>query len=68
MNGRQPSTANLYWRFICGYSSIDIPDFRHQLGFSGLTLRTGPSNSSAPILPTPDPSRRFIVEVDASDV
>ncbi len=69
--------ANFYRRFIRNFSQVALPltDFtstrtrfswssQAQTAFDSLKSRF----SSAPILTTPDPSRQFIVEVDASEV
>ena len=69
--------ANFYRRFIRDYSRIAAPltaltsskrrflwDPAAEAAFSSLKERF----SSAPILILPDPSRQFVVEVDASDV
>ncbi|KAJ8343696.1 hypothetical protein SKAU_G00310250 [Synaphobranchus kaupii] len=68
--------ANFYRRFIRNYSVIAAPltkltstalsfswNSEAQLAFERLKTRF----SSAPILCNPDPSRQFIIEVDASD-
>lgn len=69
--------ANFYRRFIRNYSSIAAPltaltsssvkflwSDSAERAFQQLKSRF----TSAPVLITPDPSRQFIVEVDASDV
>ncbi len=69
--------ANFYRRFIRNFSQVALPltdltstrtrfswSSQAQTAFESLKSRF----SSAPILTTPDPSRQFIVEVDASEV
>ncbi len=69
--------ANFYRRFIRNFSQVTLPltdltstrtrfcwSSQAQTAFESLKSRF----SSAPILTTPDPSRQFIVEVDASEV
>ncbi len=69
--------ANFYRRFIRNFSQVALPltdltstrtrfswSSQAQTAFESLKNRF----SSAPILTTPDPSRQFIVEVDASEV
>ncbi len=69
--------ANFYRRFIRGFSQIALPltnltstrwrfcwSEQAQEAFEGLKSRF----ISAPILNNPDPSRQFVVEVDASEV
>ncbi len=69
--------ANFYRRFIRGFSQIALPltnltstrwrfcwSEQTQEAFEGLKGRF----ISAPILNNPDPSRQFVVEVDASEV
>ncbi len=69
--------ANFYRRFIRNFSQVALPltdltstkkrfcwSSQAQTAFESLKSRF----ISAPILNTPDPSRQFIVEVDASEV
>ncbi|KAG1935922.1 retrotransposable element [Pimephales promelas] len=69
--------ANFYRRFIRGFSQVALPltnltstrirfcwSMQAQEAFETLKSRF----VSAPILTNPDPSRQFVVEVDASDV
>ncbi len=69
--------ANFYRRFIRNFSQVALPltdltstkkrfcwSSQAQTAFESLKSRF----TSAPILNTPDPSRQFIVEVDASEV
>ncbi len=68
--------ANFYRKFIRNFSTVAAP--LHALTSSKVTFSWTPpadaafqrlkqSFSSAPILTLPDPSRQFLVEVDASD-
>ncbi len=69
--------ANFYRRFIRNFSQVALPltdltSTRTRYGWSS-QAQTAFENLksrfvSAPILTTPDPSRQFIVEVDASEV
>lgn len=69
--------ANFYWRFIRNYSHVAAPltsltspnrlfswTLEAENAFRELKSRF----SSAPVLIQPDPSRQFVVEVDASEI
>ncbi len=69
--------ANFYRRFICNFSQLAAPltaltstkiPFRWSSAAEAAFAKLKGCFVSAPILITPDPSRQFVVEVDASEV
>uniref|UniRef100_A0A8C1EY99 Gypsy retrotransposon integrase-like protein 1 n=1 Tax=Cyprinus carpio carpio TaxID=630221 RepID=A0A8C1EY99_CYPCA len=69
--------ANFYRRFICNFSQLAAPltaltstktTFRWSDTVEVVFAKLKSCFVSAPILITPDPSRQFVVEVDASEV
>ncbi len=69
--------ANFYRRFICNYSQLAAPltgltstktTFRWSEAADAALSNLKSRFVSAPILIAPDPSRQFVVEVDASEV
>ncbi|KAI2649877.1 Transposon Tf2-6 polyprotein [Labeo rohita] len=67
--------ANFYWRFIRGFSSTAAPLTKPSRGEFHLTPEAIQAFktlchqfTTAPVLTHPDPTKPFVVEVDASDV
>ncbi|KAI2655929.1 Transposon Tf2-6 polyprotein [Labeo rohita] len=69
--------ANFYQRFICNFSQLAAPltaltstktPFRWSSAAEAAFAKLKSCFVSAPILIAPDPSRKFVVEVDASEV